>query len=49
MGKVLRVGSNGLPIKISAGAYDNVVKPDAGASWTLRIQASLLLPKSVFK
>jgi hypothetical protein len=49
IGKLLRVGSRGVPININASAYDNVVKPDSGASWTLRIQAALLLPTSVFK
>jgi hypothetical protein len=49
LGKLLRVGSKGVPINVNVSAYDNVVKPDAGASWTLRVQAALLLPTSVFK
>lgn len=35
----------GLPINWTIGAYGNVVKPDTGADWTLRLQATCMFPK----
>ena len=45
-GKVQRIG--GLPFNLSVQAYENVVRPDPGADWELRLQIALLLPKSLF-
>ena len=45
-GKVQRIG--GLPFNLSVAAYENVVRPDPGADWELRLQIALLLPKSLF-
>ncbi len=44
-GKVFRIGK--LPFNGQIGAYANVAKPAVGPDWTLRVQLSLLLPKSV--
>jgi hypothetical protein len=43
VGKVLMVGK--LPINTQVGAYANVVKPDIGPDWQLRVQLQLFLPK----
>lgn len=45
-GKVFRIGK--LPFNVNFGYYANVVRPDPGADWTLRLQIALLLPKSIF-
>ncbi len=45
-GKVFRIGK--LPFNANIGAFSNVVRPDGGADWTLRLQLALLLPKSIF-
>ena len=45
-GKIQRIG--GLPFNLSIAAYENVVRPDPGADWELRLQIALLLPKSIF-
>jgi hypothetical protein len=45
-GKVFRIGK--LPFNGNVLAFSNVVRPDGGADWTLRIQLALLLPKSLF-
>ncbi len=45
-GKIFRIGK--LPFNGSIAAFSNVVRPDGGADWTLRIQLALLLPKSLF-
>ncbi len=45
VGKIVRAGK--LPINLQAGAYVNVVKPDIGPDWQLRLQAQLLLPASI--
>jgi hypothetical protein len=47
-GKIVRVGGK-LPVNLSASAYANVVKPDIGPEWTLRLQASILLPAAMFR
>jgi len=44
-GKLIRFGK--LPVNINASYYNNVVKPDYYADWTLRIQAAILLPASI--
>jgi hypothetical protein len=45
-GKVFRIGK--LPFNGNISAYSNIVRPDAGPDWTLRIQLALLLPRSIF-
>lgn len=45
-GKVFRIGK--LPFNGNISAYANVVRPDPGPDWTLRLQIALLLPKSLF-
>jgi hypothetical protein len=45
IGKVLSIAK--LPFNGGVSAFYNVVKPDVGPDWTLRIQLALLLPKSV--
>lgn len=42
VGKIIRIGK--LPINNQIGAYYNVVKPDAGPDWQLRVQIQLLFP-----
>lgn len=42
-GKVTMVGK--LPVNTQAGAYVNVVKPDFGPDWQLRVQVQFFLPK----
>lgn len=46
VGKLVRLGK--LPINMSVSAYYNAVKPDIGPEWTLRAQATILLPASIF-
>ena len=48
-GKLVRVGSRGLPLNFQAGAFYNVVRPDSGPNWSTRVQASVLLPASMLK
>lgn len=45
-GEVFRIGK--LPFNANFRYYANVVRPDPGADWTLRLQIALLLPKSIF-
>lgn len=47
IGKLSRVGSKGLPVNIQAGAFYNVVTPDAGPTWSTRVQLQILLPASL--
>ena len=44
-GKLIKLGK--LPVNINASYYNNIVKPDNYADWTLRIQAAILLPASI--
>jgi hypothetical protein len=44
-GKLVRLGR--LPVNVNLSAYYNVVKPDFGPDWTLRVQAAVLLPTSI--
>jgi hypothetical protein len=46
VGKLIKFGK--LPVNFNASYYSNVVKPDYFADWTLRIQAAILLPTSMF-
>jgi hypothetical protein len=48
VGKLWRIGKIGLPVNTSIQAFGNVVTPNHGADWTLRLQVQLLLPKSMF-
>jgi hypothetical protein len=34
-------------VNIQAGAFVNVVKPDIGPEWQMRLQVQVLLPKSI--
>jgi len=43
IGQIIRWGKQ--PINLSAGAFYNVEKPEFGADWTLRLQATFLFPK----
>lgn len=45
-GKVFRIDK--LPFNANCGYYANVVRPEPGADWTLRLQIALLLPKAIF-
>ncbi|MDR4493976.1 MAG: neuromedin U [Nitrospirales bacterium] len=45
-GKVFRIGK--LPFNGNVQAFANVVRPDAGPDWTLRVVLALVLPKSIF-
>ncbi len=42
-GRVFRIGKQ--PVNCSLQAYWNVVNPDVGPEWTLRLQVQLLFPK----
>ena len=46
-GKLLLLGSK-LPLNLQTQLYYNVVRPDFGPEWQWRIQAQVLLPKSIF-
>lgn len=43
VGKIFKIGNQ--PLNASVQAYSNVVTPDFGADWTLRLQLQLLFPK----
>lgn len=43
VGKVFRLGK--LPLNTQVSGYYNVVKPDLGPDWQLRLQIAILLPK----
>jgi hypothetical protein len=43
VGKIFRLGQ--LPLNTQIGAYYNVVRPDLGANWQLRVQAQMMFPK----
>ena len=36
-----------LPLNVQAGGFYNVVKPDAGPDWQLRVQVQVLLPTKI--
>ena len=44
-GKLSFVGK--LPLNLQVGAFYNVVKPDFGPDWQLRVQAQVLFPASL--
>ncbi|MCC7326197.1 MAG: transporter [Burkholderiales bacterium] len=43
VGKIFHLGK--LPVNTQFGAYYNVVKPDYGANWQLRLQVQFMFPK----
>jgi hypothetical protein len=43
IGKIFHLGK--LPVNTQLGAYYNVVHPDDGANWQLRLQVQLMFPK----
>jgi len=45
-GKVSFLGK--LPLNVQVGAYVNVIKPDIGPDWQMRVQMQFLLPTSIF-
>ncbi len=47
-GKVILLGGK-LPLNVQTGIYYNVVRPDNGPEMQWRLQAQILLPKSLFK
>jgi len=42
-GKIVKLGK--MPLNLSAQAFYNVVTPDYGSDWTLRLQIQMLFPK----
>jgi hypothetical protein len=42
-GKIFKIGSQ--PLHAQVQAFANVVKPDNGADWSMRLQLQLLFPK----
>ncbi len=47
-GKLILLGGK-LPLNLQTQIYYNVVRPDFGPEWQWRVQAQILLPKSIFK
>ena len=47
-GKIVKVGGK-IPLNLQAGAYYNVIKPENGGDWSLRVMAVVLLPTSILK
>jgi hypothetical protein len=47
-GKLVMLGGK-LPLNLQSQLYYNVVRPDFGPEWQWRMQAQILLPKSIFK
>ena len=43
IGHIFHLGK--LPLNSQIGAYYNVVRPDDGPSWQLRVQVQLMFPK----
>jgi len=43
IGKIFHLGK--LPVNTQLSAYYNVVKPDNGANWQIRVQAQFMFPK----
>lgn len=43
-GKIFKIGGK-LPLNLTAQAYYNVLSPDSGPDWSIRLQAQILLPK----
>jgi hypothetical protein len=47
VGKLFRLGK--LPVNAQVGAYYNLIKPDIGPKWQVRVQVQLILPMSILK
>lgn len=47
-GKLVKLGGK-LPVNLNANYFYNVVRPDFGPDWQIRILAAILLPTSIFK
>jgi len=47
IGKLFRLGK--LPVNAQVGAYYNIVKPDIGPDWQVRVQVQFILPMSILK
>lgn len=47
IGKLVKFGK--LPVNLNANYFYNVVTPDNGPDWQLRVLAAILLPTSIFK
>lgn len=47
VGRLVFLGK--LPLNLSLQGYYNVVHPDFGPEWSIRISVAVLLPKSIFK
>jgi hypothetical protein len=47
IGKLFRLGK--LPVNAQVGAYYNIVKPDIGPDWQVRLQVQFILPMSILK
>jgi hypothetical protein len=45
VGKLIKLGK--LPVNFNVSYYNNVVKPEFAADWTLRVNATILLPASI--
>jgi hypothetical protein len=43
IGKIFHIGK--LPVNTQLGAYYNVVHPDDGANWSVRLQVQFMFPK----
>ena len=43
IGKIFHIGK--LPVNTQFGAYYNVVHPDDGATWQMRLQVQFMFPK----
>ena len=43
VGKIFHLGK--LPVNTQLSAYYNVVQPDDGANWQIRVQVQLMFPK----
>ena len=44
VGKVFKIGGK-LPLNLQAQAFYNIMSPDNGPDWSIRLQAQILLPK----
>lgn len=44
-GKLIKLGK--LPVNVNVSYYNNVVRPEYSADWTLRVNAAILLPASI--
>jgi hypothetical protein len=48
IGKLVKLGGK-LPVNLQASYFYNVVSPDFGPQWQIRVGAAVLLPTSIFK